>query len=222
MAIIDGEGIIQIDASLEADANLVTAATATASIFFTMEGNIIAAPRVLSASALSSTEIRVRFDQPMSNDSRLVDVSAYTAFPNFGGAQVYVSAVEPENVVNPQYVDLTVNEMTDGQGYTVEVDTGPSAPVNRLGLSLNTGANFAVLTGVGVRPTILRVVPVAIDLVDIVFSEPMLDNAAIRNADKYSFDGGLSVLAVQSLISDTVRLVTSDQTPGALYNLTIS
>jgi hypothetical protein len=81
--------------------------------------------------------------------------------------------------------------------------------------------NFATFEGIGERPTIKRIESTSINGANIIFSEPMLDNDYIRNSEKYVFDGGLTVLSVSDVDVDTVKLVTSDQTPGTIYNLTI-
>ncbi|MGW8177440.1 MAG: hypothetical protein ACWGQW_01370 [bacterium] len=221
MATYDLEGTLQIAVSLAASASLRISAAGVVPSVFLAEGNIIAAPRVASAVTRSHIKIRVTFDQPMTNDSRLTSPSNYKLTPATDGVPLFVQSVTPEAVTNPTYVDLVTNEMTDGQGYTVQVTSGAPGPVSRLGIAMNALGAVGSFVGSGELPTVLRVEAVGLNRADVVFSEPMLDNAAIRNPAKYVFSGGLLVLGVLDVDVDTVKLITSDQTPGAFYNLTI-
>ena len=109
--------------------------------------------------------------------------------------------------------------MTDGANYEVSVST--IAPTD---LSFNTmdgAANTQPFVGVGEAPVIASVVGVSRNRADVVFSETMKDNADIREASRYTWDNGLQTLDVLDVAGDTVQLVTSDQTPGVLYTLTV-
>jgi hypothetical protein len=86
---------------------------------------------------------------------------------------------------------------------------------------VDAGAYTASFTGDGDTPTVKLLIPQGANRVDVVFNEPMEDNTDIRNPAKYSFDNGLTVVSVLEFDNDTVKLATSDQTPGTLYTLTI-
>jgi hypothetical protein len=218
----DAVGQIDISYGFSLDAKLTIASTGTIPIaVFTVVGNVIASPRVSSATVKTSTKIRVKFDQEMLNDSRLTLPQNYTVTPMTDGVNVYVSSVVAENVDYPTYVDLTTTEMTDGQNYQISVETGTGGPYGRFDIALNPLGNTTSIVGVGDAPTILQIEAISQNQANVKFSEPMLDNAAIRNVDSYSFDGGLTVISVLDVDVDTVKLVTSDQTPGTVYVLTI-
>jgi len=218
----EGSGTIGIATTLASGGSQMHAAVGVIPAALALTGNIVAAPRVVSAAALLSTVVRVHFDQSMTSDSRLEDKANYTLTPAAGGADSYVQGVIPENSTDPTYVDLYVNELTDGIAYQVDVATGAGSPVALTGIALNALVNVASFTGLGIAPTIAGLQAISANLVDVIFSENMLDNDAIRDFTKYTFDNGLTVSAVMSVDGNTVRLVTSDQTPGLVYTLTIS
>jgi hypothetical protein len=120
-------------------------------------------------------------------------------------------------------VDIDLTEMTQGGSYRVTVNTGSGSPTDRYGFTVNLVGCFADFAGVGTAPTVVSVAAVGRNRVDVKFSEPMLDDGGdIRDPGRYTFDGGLSVISVLDVVGDTVKLVTSDQTAGQLYNLTIT
>jgi hypothetical protein len=202
MATLNGEGTIQITSSLIGDANLA----------FT--------PTVSSATAISHIKIRVIFDQKMKKDNRLLDTNNYSVAPVTLGVPVVVSLVSPGAGTSPTYVDLTTTETTGDWDYQVTVTSGSSGPVSYVEAEIGDD-NTATFEAIGERPTIKSVEATSINGVNVIFSEPMLDNDYIRNPLKYVFDGGLTVLSVADVNSDTVSLITSSQTPGVIYNLTI-
>lgn len=222
MTDINADGTIGIVVGAGASGNLLGVFSGPVPAVVNLNGNITGNPRVESAEARSAFRVRVTFDQPMINDSRLTSPSNYAVTPISAGVAVFVTAVSPQpGVTYPEWVDLDVNEMTGGEGYQARVESGPTSPVSQIGLPMTIGGAVASFTGVGENPTVVSVAGIAENLVEITFSEGMLDNAAIRNPSNYVFDGGLSVIAVLEVSGDTVRLVTSDQVPGQLYNLTI-
>ena len=195
--------------------------TGTIAAALAFSASLRKAPRVLSASALTSTKVRLTFDGGMTKDNLLTDPSNYL-FTVGSGADLLATAVVAEDETNPTYVDITTNEHTDGAVYTAEVNPLAGGPTGRFGMNVADGDNSAAFAGVGIPPTVASVEAVSANLVNVVFSEDMADNADIRDASNYSFSGGLSVISVLDVSGDTVQLVTSDQTPGTLYNLTIT
>jgi hypothetical protein len=165
--------------------------------------------------------VRFHFDEPMLRSAALSSIGSYGfSVLTPGASAIFVESVTvPDTPTHPEYVDVNVSEMTIGASYEAVVST--SGPTDR---SLNTvdpvGAT-APFTGVGTNPTVLRVEAISQNRVDIIFSEAMKSNADIRDASRYTWDNGLVTLEVLDVVVDTVKLVTSDQASGTLYNLTI-
>ena len=177
-------------------------------------------PQIASVVAQNSTTIRVTFNEPMDpNAGALINPGNYTITPSGGAAPVNVNDVSAFGVA-PEWVDLLTSEMTDGGSYTCDVNS--SGPIRDAARNpLDPGFASAGFTGQGQAPTVLRLVAQSANRIDVVFSEPMTDNADIRDPGNYVFDGGLSVLDVLEVDGDTVKLVTSDQNPDQLYTVTI-
>ena len=116
-------------------------------------------------------------------------------------------------------VFLSVSEMRIGAPYTVVA--GPFVR-DEFGNTVDSGSNSSTFVGVGSAPTLVRCVATGVNRMDLIFSEPMRDNAELRNPLRYSADGGLSVLSVVEVVGDTVKLATSDQISGQNYTITIS
>jgi hypothetical protein len=79
-----------------------------------------------------------------------------------------------------------------------------------------------VYVGIGDAPSIKQVLAVSPNRVDVVFNENMKSTPEILDPSRYTWSGGLSTLDVLELDGDTVKLVTTDQTTGAIYDLTIN
>ena len=83
---------------------------------------------IASIVATSSTSLRITFSAPVLDTAVLRWVDAYVITTGTPGAVVpTVEAVTPEAVAEPNYVDLTTTEMTDGATYDVEVLTVEAA-----------------------------------------------------------------------------------------------
>lgn len=221
MATHNADGSIDILSGAAAEGTMIHAGGGNVPSALAVDGSIIAAPRVAGVEILDSLKIRIRFDQPMASNSNLSSPGNYLISSLGAGVAIFVSSVTPEAGAAPTYVDLDVNEMTGGEPYRVSVQAGAGAPESQFAIALNPlGAQF-LFTGLGVDPTVISVAAVGENRADVKFSENMFDNAAIRDPSNYAFDGGLIVTSVLDVVGDTVRLVTTDQTPGTLYNLTI-
>lgn len=103
------------------------------------------APTVQSATAPTSTTVRVTFNESMLNNTALRTASNYTF--SGGGAALTASAV---TVVSGTVVDLTVNQMTKNSSYTVTVSTNVS---DLSGNALSSGARTASFTGAATAVT---------------------------------------------------------------------
>lgn len=195
--------------------NAITGASASA--VFSGEGSL---PTLVSAVALGSKKIRLTFSENMLPSS-LGSILGYSISPvTSGAALVYVESVSVPDTPTNLFVDLTVSEMTNGATYEARV----SDQIGATDLAYNhadPGANTDQFTGVGSLPGVKLLIPQGLNRVDVIFTEVMFDNADIRNPANYVFDNGLEVLAVLEFYGDTVKLSTSDQTPGTLYTLTV-
>jgi hypothetical protein len=178
--------------------------------------------KVLSVEATQHGVLRVTFDRGLKDNAALV--MPYNYIPTVltpGAAPIVVNVVLPEaNTARPAYVDLEVSEMTQGASYSCAVS--PNGPVDSDDTPIDPDNNASTFVGIGEYPTIKHLISQSANRVDIVFSEAIVDNTYARDALNYTFDGGLNVLNVLDVIDDTVKLVTSNQAPGALYTLTIN
>ncbi len=221
-ALITSYGLAECEAIPEGAGSMIHSGHGISDVVVTSLGHLVTTVAVISAAPISATKIRITFDRAMLNDSKLRSVANYD-FPPTGptGAPLTVLSVVPEGVTEPSYVDVTTTEMTDGEGYTAQVQetTGPTDPE---GVPIGVGAGSIAYTGVGVDPTIDSVAATGVNGVEVKFSEAMDDNVAIRDAARYTFDNGLNVLSVSDVDNDTVTLVTDDQIPGLLYTLTVT
>lgn len=165
--------------------------------------------------------VRFHFSEPMLRSAALEAPANYGfSVLTPGASDIYVeSVVVPDTPTNPSYVDVFCSEQTIGADYEATVST--SGPTDRSLNSINPASATVAFVGIGTTPTVARVEAISQNRVDVVFSEAMASNADIREASRYTWDSGLLTLSVLDVVSDTVKLVTSDQTPGTLYNLTI-
>lgn len=176
-------------------------------------------PSLISATVIAANTIRLTFDEGMRRDSILASPSSYmfTAI-TAGATPLYFEEVTvPASPANPTYVDIVVSEMTDGASYEVAV-LGPTDPA----LNPMSGSNSAGFTGVGQTPTIDSVIAISANRVNVVFNEAMRPNADIIDPTRYTWTNGLETLSVLEVTADgVVKLVTTDQIPGVLYDLTV-
>lgn len=168
--------------------------------------------------ALTSTRIRVDFSNNVIQNEALTDSSSYQISPVSAGASLIFpqEVILPIGQATPSFVEIEITEMTDSAVYSLSivgllesVDGEPASP------------SLAFFAGSGDAPEILLVVATSKNSCEVRFTEPMLDNSAIRNVNNYSFDGGLSVTSVVSVQGSIVTLATTDQTEGFIYNLTV-
>lgn len=179
----------------------------------------VEATKLDSVDVVSKNKIRLNFSKPMTNNDDLNDVSNYSVIPiSVGVAPVYFTSVTPQNTTYPEYVDITISEMTNTGGYRCVVSTDlvdkDSNPIHELFDTVD-------FVGVGDSPVVKSVVATSLTTCSVTFSESMRDNSDIRNPAKYNFDGGLVVKRVLGISKDVVTLKTSTQIPGQIYNLTV-
>lgn len=182
----------------------------------------MANPTLVSVDVKSSVLIRLNFSEEMILNSDLIDPNNYTVEPITPGAApvFFTEVITPEDDDFPIWVELPLSEMTDGDTY--EVTVSATGPVNRTFETMDSANNSTQYTGKGVFPSIDRAESVGANRADIIFTELMEDNASIRDETKYTWDNGLTTLSVLDVVGDIVKLVTSEQTEGILYTLTIA
>ena len=179
---------------------------------------------IWSVAVLDPNKIRITFDRGMLKDSKLTNVLNYIITPTGVGAPLYYNEIVPENVVYPTCIDVLTTEMTNGVNYQCRIISGigNNGPTDPEGTPIDPASDTYSFVGVGVKPTIAAVQAISQNRVDVIFSENMEDNTAIRDKTNYTFDKGLNVLDILEVVDNTVKLVTSDQDSGELYTLTIA
>jgi len=185
-------------------------------------GSCSIGPGIASVVAVNSTKVRITFDNQMTDDVALIDLDNYTITPTGFGVPVYKISMEAEGVTYPNYVDITISEMTDGQIYQAEIETAADGPIDRYGDNIDVSKSTETFTGVGEKPEIKYVEALSETSAKVVFTEAMEDNTKIRDETNYSFDNGLTISEITSVSGDSVFFKTSEQTPGLLYTLTIT
>jgi hypothetical protein len=196
-----------------ADAQLITDA---------IVGQLIEPLRISAARALRSTRVRLDFNTQLSLAGSAgvaaADPDSYAFSPLTPGAvAIFAQAVDfPPGQTQPAFIEVDVNEMTDGANYSVAI-VGALKNVGGYGPS---SASHPLL-GKGESPTILYIRALSKNQIQVQFTEQMADNAALRNPSSYEFSGGLVVNSVLAVEGSRVTLGTSDQTPGTLYTLTV-
>lgn len=170
------------------------------------------------ARALNSRKIRIDFDRPVKINDALTDVASYDIQPVTAGAV----PVNPLNVdlpvgqLNPTFVQIDTTEHTDAVDYSVAL-VGAIEGIN----NEPPGATPFTYEGIGLTPSVALVLAIDANTVEVQFNELMLDNDAIRDLARYSFDQGLQITEIESVFENVVTLKTSDQTPGVIFNLTV-
>ena len=171
-----------------------------------------------SAIARGNNQVRAFFSSPMMQ-ADLIDLANWTLIAiSPGAAPLYLASISLPVDTYPIYADLTVSEMTNGLPYRLEVSTTMR---DRWGNTIDPMFNTTDFAGIGSTPFVESVVGLSKNRVAVRFSKFMRDELSIRKIENYSFDNGLSVLAVMSVEGNEVVLATSDQTPGLLYSLTV-
>jgi hypothetical protein len=128
----------------------------------------IVGPKVLSATALDSTTVEIVFSELMSNTG-LTTPGKYV----FDGSLI-ASVVTPIGA-GPNYdtVDVTVNEMEEGEAYLATISTTLK---NMLGIAMDVTAHTAIFSGSGIAPQVSSAAQIyGYNRVTVTFNEPMGD-----------------------------------------------
>ena len=174
-----------------------------------------AQPVVTPPVTAAAFQVDIVFDQVIYLTGSGVLTTAWTITPYPGAASVSVLSVTK---VAPDTIRLATSMMTAGTAnYRLTIAVASVA---------NGGGGTNALTaidfdGVDAAFTIASATVLNPDLVDIEYSEVPGYTSAL-NPLNYSIDNGLQVLSVIPALPKGVRITTSNQTPGTIYNLTIS
>ena len=180
-------------------------------------GAISSQPQVAGASAVTDTTVRVTFDQPVKHTSpgSPDDALNPTNYAFTGGLSVSSVALVQ---VFPTIVDVTVNEMHQGDAYQVQV----SNVENLINLVIDPLYDTAGFTGVGTAPKVLAAAAQDEDTVRVTFDEPMKNNAALTTPSNYSLTGGLIASAVLRINSENVEVTVNEMKDADIYTVTVS
>lgn len=170
----------------------------------------------------SYLSLRVTFSDEMLNDSELTSYGNYSVTvtePNLA-FDFDILSVTPENVTYPTYVDLEITDCTNGREYTLVIE--PDKVQTKTGIYLSSGVNTKEFNAVSELPDVLSVEPVSSTSVRVIFSKKMSKNTSLLTQSNYSFTNNLRVISVEQENLYSVLLTTSAQTPGEIYNLTVT
>lgn len=183
-------------------------------------GKLIKPVKISSASIIDYQTIRITFDRAMKKDNKLSNKSYYAVYPiSSGGVYPYINSIELPDVNNPMYVDLIISEMTGNLAYEIAVSQYGPTDVN--GINVDEYYNTKTFTAICINPSIKEIVAISETRLNVVFTENMKYNDAIKDPNKYTFNNGLLAVSVLEVSGDTVKLVTSEQYPNLLYTLTL-
>ncbi len=182
--------------------------------------SLVVVPRAVSTLRLSNGRIRLSFGVGMVRDNRLIDTDNYMISASTTGAAVRVEEIHPQYMVDyPSYVDVEISDQTIGEVYKLSVNP-VDGPVSRWGDNVDgTTVDF---TGESTAPGVKSLRAIGPNLVEVTFTKSMSNNYDILDSTRYTFTGGLAVVAVVSHEADKVVLATSTQTAGTSYDLTIT
>lgn len=222
MAFIDEPASAVLAPSVSAKSSLTFSMAGSVVLAFSATADLVKPPFVEDARALSSTRVRIEFEEPVDNNAALLDKSNYQINKLAAGA-IAVSIVSVEEPAGEAslFVDLNVTEMTNGGSYEAVVNPGtPSNPVT--GDSVPVPNIPEPFIGVGVLPKLNLVIASSATTAEVRFSENMKSTGAIGVVGSYSFDNGLVVEDVLDVVGNVVQLQTSEQDPALLYQLTVN
>lgn len=165
--------------------------------------------------------LRIYFSNPCTVDSALINPDNYqitVSLPDvaydFG-----VISVTPEDVENPEYVDLEVTDCTGDEDYTLEIVADVIKDI--YDNYITTGNNTFAFTGVTEAPEVLYVIPLSLTTMRVTFSKYMAQNQDLYNPSNYVWTSGLNTLQVAEDTNSSVILTTTEQTPSEIYELTV-
>ena len=174
-------------------------------------------PRVIAVSfdELSNSAI-IEFDSPVQRTGASA-LGSFAVVSQPGVPQLYHSSIDVAE--DRRSLALELSDAKTGALYLVAVS--PNV-VDDFANPIDGDHNSGTFIAVGTLPTLVRAVPIGTNRLDLVFSKPIRDSAAVRDEIHYSATGGLTIVKVLDVELETIKLATSDQLPGAAYTITIS
>ncbi|RLI87356.1 MAG: hypothetical protein DRP01_02005 [Archaeoglobales archaeon] len=178
-------------------------------------------PRVSAAAATADDKVRVMYDQAVrattpGNADDALNPANYLFTTGAGVARVPVSVSLVQGM--PTIVEITLDgEMTDSVTYNVAV----SNVVSIYNAPLNTQHDDADFTGQGTYPEIDTAIASGSTVVEITFSEEMLNNAALTVPSNYIFAGAttLTPTSVVRLSGTQVRVAVNEMLNSGAYTV---
>jgi hypothetical protein len=119
-------------------------------------------------------------------------------------------------VVNSTTVRLIIPLTTDGEAYRLEV-VGDLETVTGASITGALSDYMAVVS----HPRVTSVVATSSRTLEVAFDREMADNADLINPSAYVFSGGLRAEIVERIAPDRVKVITTPQTLGASYQLSV-
>jgi hypothetical protein len=157
----------------------------------------IVGPKVLSATALDSTTVEIVFSELMSNTG-LTTPGKYV----FDGGLI-ASVVTPIGA-GPNYdtVDVTVNEMEEGESYLATISTTLQ---NMLGIVMDVTALTDIFSGLGVAPQVSSAAQIyGYNRITVIFNEAMNNDAILVDPGNYIITGASSpVVSLVTYVNPT-------------------
>jgi len=176
---------------------------------------------VVTSAVHTYLNLRIYFSNPVNVDDALLNPDNYqitVTLPNvaydFG-----VISVTPEDSNTPMYVDLEVTDCTYNENYTVVIT--PDVIKDIYDNYITTGNNSYAFTGVTEAPDVLHVIPLSLTTMRVTFTKYMAQNQDLYNPANYVWTSGLTTLRIDEDTNSSVILTTTEQTPGAIYELTV-
>jgi hypothetical protein len=203
---------------LQSALNAARRLTDTVAIADSLIAAISIALKISQVRAFSETRIRIDFERPATINTALTRASSYR-FTNVSSGSVEVvplSVSLPPGQANPLYVEIETTEHTNEADYEVALTSSIRGAAGEVGSTVPVP-----YVGIGVSPKLKVVLAVSATEVEVHFDEPIENNAEANDPLNYTWTGGLSTIAVRSVVANVVTLQTTSQIPGQLYSLTV-
>lgn len=188
---------------------IADALTASATIIF----------GIANARSLTESKVRIDFAVPVQINDALTNPASYR-FNNVSAGSfdvVPLSVRLPAGQPSPIYVEIETTEHTDGGTYEVALTSAIRGAAGEFG-----GGDAFEYDGIGIAPTLRVVIAISPTEVQVHFSEEISNEPDANEPRNYTWDGGLSTIAVRSVIGSVVTLQTTQQTQGQLYTLHVN
>ncbi len=236
-------GVVQLVVTSTAPASAATCtATVTAASVSDLAGNAIAgtnnsatysytgtnagtpdttAPTIASAVAISNTEVRIYFSEPVSTTGGATGTNSGSNPANYSFSPTLTGGVQ-SITCTATYCSVTLNAPgTSAVGYSVTISNiqDQAAPANTMA---SASVNFSGIGSSVTAPTLYQAVLINSTTVELSFSEQM-DLASSQTVGNYAVTGGNTVsAAVRQADTTKVRLTLSPGAYGSSNSYTVT